>query len=143
MSSYHWNQRLSVGDPDIDHDHQGLFDLVNELASADKTRGFMADIIVRLEQYANEHFAREEALMRSIGYPEYEQHLEKHRAFVEWLESVKTTYRRAAESPFLINDLVHDFLVEWLVDHIMKEDMKYRDYILSRKSTSGNRREEE
>lgn len=134
MSEYKWTDQLSVGDAHIDEDHKELFALINELAAADKAHGYLADIIGKLEKYANDHFSREEVLMREVEFPGFEHHVKEHQAFVEWLDTVKTTYRRAAESPFLISDLVNDFLEKWLVEHIMKEDMKYRDFILSRKA---------
>lgn len=133
MSKYEWNESLSVNNEEVDNEHKGLFELVNELDHADKTRGLLADIIGRLENYANVHFSHEEKLMKEMGFPGYEEHVKKHRAFVEWLDTVKITYRRAAESPFLIGDLVNKFLKEWLVEHIQKEDMKYRDFILGKK----------
>lgn len=134
MSKYEWNEKLSVGNHEIDDDHKGLFSLVSELESADKTRSLMADIIGRLEAYAAEHFSREEDLMKSVGFPGCDDHIKEHESFVEWIKSVKKTYRRAAESPFLLSDLVNDYLKKWLVEHIMTEDMKYRDFIRSKKS---------
>ncbi len=132
MTSFNWKPEYSVGNDAIDNDHKGLFALVSELGEADISGGFLDDILQRLEDYAEGHFAREEALMRKIGYPEYDAHVHEHSAFVEWLETVQKTYRRAAESPFLIGDVVNDFLKEWLVEHILEEDMKYRDFINSK-----------
>ncbi|MDH5360558.1 MAG: bacteriohemerythrin [Gammaproteobacteria bacterium] len=133
MSNFKWTEKLSVGDAEIDEDHKELFDLINKLESADKSRSSMANIIGQLEDYANEHFSREEVLMREVGFPGYSEHVKEHHAFVEWLDTVKKTYSRAAESPFLISDLVNDFLEKWLCEHIMTEDMKYRDFILETK----------
>ncbi len=129
MSFFEWNDKYSVGDAAIDADHKGLFDLIRELENANLTDGYLAEIIGRLEDYAAEHFAREEMLMKSMNYPDFDEHVKKHRAFVEWLETVKTTYRRAAESPFQIGDMVNHFLESWLTNHIMKDDMKYRDFM--------------
>ena len=129
MSTFEWNEKLSVGDAAIDDDHKGLFDLIRELETANLTDGYLTDIISRLEDYAEGHFAREEALMKKMDFPDFDAHVVKHRAFTEWLDTVKTTYRRSAESPFQIGDMVNQFLRNWLVQHIMKEDMKYRDFM--------------
>ncbi|MCB9957489.1 MAG: hemerythrin family protein [Rhodospirillaceae bacterium] len=130
MAKLQWKSEYSVGNAAIDADHQGLFALVRELEDADMTDGFLDTIIWRLEEYAAGHFAREEAMMRKGGYPDLEEHMAGHRAFVEWLDTVKITYRRAAESPFEIGDMVNAFLERWLVEHILEEDMDYRDYIV-------------
>ncbi len=132
MSEYKWTTALSVGDPEIDNDHQELFALVDEMVDADLSDSFLLGIIGRLEKYTEYHFAREEDYMRENGYPGLAEHIEKHKLFVEWLKTVEQTYRRAAESPFQIADLVNDFLGTWLVEHIMHEDMQYRDFIVQR-----------
>lgn len=134
MAKHQWRQELSVGHDAIDDDHRHLFELLAELESRDLSGGFPADVIARLEDYAEHHFAREEELMRRVEYPDYDAHVAKHRLFIEWLETVKATYRRAAESPYEIGEMVNDFLGRWLTEHIEHEDMKYRDFILSRRA---------
>ncbi len=67
--------------------------------------------------------------MREIGFTNIEEHIAGHHAFIEWLDTVKTTYRRAAESPFLIGDMVNKFLEGWLIKHILEDDMMYCDYV--------------
>jgi hemerythrin len=129
MNDFTWDETLRIGDPEIDADHQGLFALVDELEHGRKGETDLANIIARLEVYAEEHFAREEELMKKIGFPGMEAHIAEHRKFEEWLDTVKATYRRAAESPFLLADTVNQFLEQWLVNHIMKEDMKYKDFM--------------
>ncbi|MGB0696520.1 MAG: bacteriohemerythrin [Rhodospirillaceae bacterium] len=126
-----WIEAYRVGHPVVDADHQGLFALINELDQADITDGLLGEILNRLEDYAKNHFAREEELMRQGGYPDLEEHMKGHRNFEEWVHTVKATYRRAAESPFQISDLVNGFLQDWLVHHILEEDMAYRDFVLT------------
>ena len=130
METLDWKPEYSVGHPAIDADHKGLFALVRELREADMSDGLLTSILGRLEAYAEGHFAREEAMMRTGGYPDLDEHMAKHRVFVEWLDSVKKTYHRAAESPFQVGEAVNDFLQRWLVEHILEEDMQYRDYVV-------------
>lgn len=132
MSEYKWTSALSVGEDDIDHDHQELFSLLDALADADLSDSFLLGLIGRLEKYTEYHFSREEEFMRDHDYPELEDHIEKHKMFVEWIKTVEFTYRRVAESPFQIADLVNEYLGNWLTEHIMVEDMKYRDFILEK-----------
>lgn len=134
MAEFQWTEAFSVGNGAIDADHQGLFALVAELQAADPGHVDLAEIIGRLEAYAAGHFAREEELMRNVGYPDYDAHLEEHESFTEWIHTVKRTYRLAAESPFHIGNAVNKHLADWLVNHIMKEDMKYRDFIVAQKA---------
>lgn len=135
MNTFKWTENLSVGNKQIDEDHQGLFKLINDLQSADLTRSYLTEIINQLEDYTHEHFSREEELMQEVGFPGFEEHIKEHHMFIEWLDTVKKTYQRSAESAFLVNDLVNNFLNDWLTKHILQEDMKYRDFILSKKSS--------
>jgi hemerythrin len=129
MSRFEWKDDYSVGHPGIDADHQGLFQLIRELEEADMTDGLLGQILARLEDYAKVHFTREEGLMKRGGFPDFDAHVKQHRIFEEWLKTVKTTYRRASESPFQVGDLVNAFLENWLVKHIMEEDMAYREFV--------------
>lgn len=134
MNNYEWDESLSVGNKSIDDDHKGLFSLIAQLESAEMSSTYMADIIGQLELYAKEHFSREEDMMKKVGFPGFDEHIKEHQLFNEWIKTVKTTYRRSAESPFLIADLVIAFLKKWLPEHIMVEDMKYRDFIINSKN---------
>ncbi|MCP5367738.1 MAG: hemerythrin family protein [Hyphomicrobiales bacterium] len=129
MSTFQWTEDLRVGDAGVDRDHQGLFALVRELEDSDRGARFMAGIIGRLEDYAAGHFAREEELMRRLEYPEIKAHMAQHRSFVEWVDTVKATYQRSAESPFYLADQVNEFLEKWLVNHIRKSDMDYKKFM--------------
>ncbi|WP_029009677.1 bacteriohemerythrin [Azospirillum halopraeferens] len=129
MSTYEWRPDMSVGVPDIDAEHRELFRLLHTLEQADVAENVLSDIIARLEHYARDHFAHEEELMRRTGYPGYEEHVQRHRLFVEWLNAVKMSYERSVESSFEIGETVNAFLGRWLDEHVRTEDMRYRDHI--------------
>ncbi len=131
MSSISWSAELSVGDNSIDEDHQELFSLISELEAADISHDYINRILDRLKKYTLEHFSKEEEYMSKHQYPELEAHAREHKMFAEWLETVRSTYARFPQSPFVIGDLVNDYLQKWLRNHILQEDMKYRDYMVS------------
>ena len=130
MTKLEWKPEYSVGNEAIDNDHKALFALVKELDTAGPGSTSLGDIFGRLDDYVQFHFAREEALMERGGYPDLEAHKKEHQEFIDWLEVVKLTYQRASESRFMIGDSVNRFLQDWLIEHIMEEDMKYRDFIV-------------
>lgn len=132
MGNVRWTNALSVGDESIDEDHKGLFALVDELESADMSHDYINSILDRLKKYTNEHFSREEAYMAKVEYPGQKEHMQQHEAFREWLETIRSTYARFPQSPFIIGDAVNGYLQRWLRDHILEEDMRYRDFILQK-----------
>ena len=79
-----WSDALNIGIPEIDSQHQGLVDTINELWEAIVRKAEESDvarILDELQRYVVSHFTAEEALMRVQGYPRFEEHREEHRAF--------------------------------------------------------------
>lgn len=136
MSKTSWSSDLSVGDNSIDDDHKGLFSLIADLNSANMNQDYINYILDRLKRYTRDHFSREEDLMRRVAFPDYEAHQREHKAFIEWLETIRSMYARFPQSPFIISDLVNEYLQRWLRNHILTEDMKYRDFIIETKESA-------
>ena len=136
MNNFIWTGDLSVGDKGIDQDHRGLFALVNELESADMSHDYINSILDRLKRYTIEHFTREEVFMKKMNYPHLDEHMRQHQAFKEWLETIRATYARFPQSPFIIGDSVNSYLQRWLRDHIQNEDMKYRNFMAAQRQHS-------
>lgn len=131
MARFNWKPEYSVGNAKIDEEHKKLFALVQEFENADSNDGLVSGLLGRLESYVEIHFAHEEQMMKEANYPEFDAHVKEHKIFVEWLKTVQKTYQRAAESPFEVGEMVNSFLENWLVKHILEQDMKYRSYLAS------------
>lgn len=112
-----WYDGLSLGHEDIDRQHQGLFDLVNELEEAimqQRSLTILADVVERLNVYAAEHFAAEERLMREHRYPGFAAHQQAHELFIEKVMSFNFM-PDAYEHP---SKELYQFLRTWLIEHI-------------------------
>ncbi|MFC1236555.1 bacteriohemerythrin [Vibrio sp. F74] len=131
--STQWTKDLSVGDEAIDDDHKGLFKLIDELSTANMSHSYINSILDRLKHYTEEHFSKEEVYMKQVNFPGLDEHLAQHRAFEEWLKTIRSMYARFPQSPFIVGDSVNSYLQRWLKEHILEEDMKYRDFIVSHK----------
>ncbi len=116
----------------IDQEHARLFELAQETHDLlyndflqDKSDSLL-HLISELINYTRTHFSHEEEYQKSIGYAELKQHAAQHRAFEERLMAVDLD---ALENDFeRQNDAVEsllNFLVTWLVNHILEVDMKY------------------
>lgn len=123
-----WQAGYETGITVLDEDHRRLVGLINDLDSA-LTGGSPTDpirmgmIIDALVDYTRYHFTREEGLMASAGYVAREDHGRAHAAFARFLTDMAgawflTPDRRSAER-------LRDLLGEWLIEHILVEDMKY------------------
>ncbi len=125
-----WTPDLSVGNDAIDDDHKGLFNLIASLDDADMSRTYINSILDQLKRYTEGHFSREEQHMKKIGYPHMAEHLEQHKQFVEWLKTIRKMYAHFPQSPYVVGDSVNSYLNRWLKEHILQEDMKYRDFLI-------------
>lgn len=128
MNLIEWNSNYSVGIEKFDNEHKKLIELINKLNDAMKngrSREVLNDIISSLIKYAQTHFKSEEDFFKSSAYPEAQAHSNFHKAFV-----LKVT---DFEKRFKLNQVglgvdVMNFLKDWLINHIQKEDKKYSSY---------------
>ena len=130
MTRYEWSEEFSVGLRLIDNDHRGLFDAMNDLQDAVEHRRGEAEIghtITYLIRYVQEHFEREERLMREYGYPEVAEHKNKHRKLNRQMFAVQKLYE--ADHNLVDLEKLVEFLRGWLIRHVLGSDMDYAPYL--------------
>jgi diguanylate cyclase (GGDEF)-like protein/hemerythrin-like metal-binding protein len=126
MSEFKWDEGLSVGVDEIDNDHKMLLSIIAELSDAieeNHESDVIKDVFVKLESYVQLHFKREEALMRQCGYRELEAHISSHKQFVNKIPELRSELLNA-DTVEVARD-VYLFLVDWLLNHIVVDDMEY------------------
>lgn len=124
MAFFHWNTRLETGNSRVDEQHKRLFSLTNRISEAVGGQAPLpevSDLVAELVEYAQVHFSDEEKLMATSSLPFEAQgrHIAAHRNFIERVGVIaaKTDLSQTqATGEFL------DFLVNWLVTHILKMD---------------------
>jgi hemerythrin-like metal-binding protein len=126
-----WDESMETGDLLVDSQHQGLVALFNEMVAADQhveRATSVSDVLERLTEYVVVHFAAEEAMMASFGYPPdvAEAHKREHRALTERTRELVLSYR-AGEIETVI-PLV-DFLKAWLSGHIEESDRRLVEHV--------------
>lgn len=135
---FEWTEGLSVGLASVDRQHKELMMRANELLMAIREhRGFqeIRSFIDYLECYINEHFQDEEKLMAANDYPKLSCHHEIHHNFKVEFKSIKAKFLKNPNATITLLLLQHD-VCDWIVNHIMKEDKLYADFIRTKKYTS-------
>ena len=130
MYKVEWDNSLSVGVEAIDNDHKDLIELINKLFEAINTQysnEILEEAFASLNHYVKDHFTHEEALMKKYQYPNLEEHILLHQGFVNELPKMKEKLFSAGSYKTALN--VYQFLADWLINHIIKEDLKYTQYI--------------
>lgn len=124
-----WSPMLSVGIDSIDSQHRVLLAYINQL-SATIARGqsaaALAEVIVGLESYTRLHFRHEERLFALYHWVEHEDHEHGHRHFEGQLRAFRE--RLDSGDDALARDVMR-FLIAWLAEHILEEDMAYSAHL--------------
>lgn len=124
-----WREQLSVGNDLLDADHKHLIGVINqaELSLKSKNMPALTAVLENLASYGKIHFAREELVATAVGYPHVAQMHESHEALILRLNQVKQ------ETGDKLSDEACEhfvaFLRDWLVTHVIKEDMKMKPYL--------------
>lgn len=127
MPFVEWDPNLALGHPDIDRQHQGLFEAFNRLheaTSSGKRDECSLNCLGEITRYVQEHFRDEEALMFQAGYPDLPSHKEKHRLF----EEKTTNYTTSCELGYAPYTDMLEFLRDWLKTHIGSSDLAFIRY---------------
>ncbi len=124
-----WSDGLSVCIPEIDAEHRHFIQLINELNEAIIARMDMEEIKRRMQAILDDavaHFAHEEALFKEWGYPQAEQHALKHAQAIQFFRKIMEGFEHdGTEYEWIEAGLK---IKQVLVEHLLAEDMKYRDY---------------
>jgi hemerythrin len=129
-----WNDKLAVGIDAIDNQHKELFKRINNLVNAIKQHRCKDEIdgtIKFLEDYARVHFSEEEKHMRETRYAGYEEQRREHRKYLAALAELKAQARqpRVQGSSYDLSATTNQVVVDWIVAHIMKVDMKFGEHL--------------
>jgi hemerythrin len=80
MALLQWQDRYSVGNEAVDHEHKELIDLINHLA---ETKLEHATFFGDLHRAISAHFALEERFMRERGYDQFGSHKADHERLLD------------------------------------------------------------
>ena len=88
---YEFTEDCMIHIPQIDEEHRKLFQIINDALSLVKTTedisGIAQSLLLHLKDYANTHFAHEEAYMEQIHDPELPLQKKEHAEFAEKIGS--------------------------------------------------------
>lgn len=121
-----WQDSYRIGIPEIDKQHQQLFNILEYLEKNIEQRhlGKGLEALTALIDYTTYHFSAEEAIHMASGYPARLQHQETHNGFLSQILPHKTpgiidlsTLEELAQS-----------LSQWILDHVLEDDVAFAAY---------------
>lgn len=124
-----WEDGYKIGNGEMDAQHLILFALLNQLdvnINADKADECVGDILSALGGYITYHFAHEEKLMETVGYPGVAEHKLKH---IEFVAEIARLRENSGGDQLKAALKIRGFVLEWLLGHILEVDAEYAQYI--------------
>ncbi len=134
-----WSSDFNVGEDKIDSQHKELFThsvmLLNAVESG--VWGSKIDSIISfLENYVVEHFETEEKYMMDNNYPFIEHQKEQHQNFIKSFEVFKSEIKSNKKSKIFLMFRIQTILIDWIINHTMKEDRHFVKYISDNASST-------
>ncbi|MDF2630881.1 MAG: hypothetical protein K0R39_4712 [Symbiobacteriaceae bacterium] len=133
-----WTEALAVGIDDIDTQHKELFRQADRLLEASQKGIGMEELnrtLTFLGKYVIDHFGTEERYMDRFDYPAARIHKKEHADFVaEFVKTKEKIDREGASLAVLFQ--MQKRIVEWLNNHIRKEDKALGVYLKTKLVTT-------
>lgn len=126
MGLFRWETKYSVGNIEMDNHHQRLFQIINSLHEAmleGNSKRILEEIFTQLIDYTQFHFSAEEEYMKAMSYPQLLEHQVQHTAFINRVIEYRDDFV-AGNSNLSLQ--VMNFLRDWLINHILGSDKKYK-----------------
>lgn len=125
-----WREQLSVGNDLIDADHRLLIGIINLAEQSLKTRNKagLTTVLDSLFAYSKVHFANEEKIASAVGYADVAHLHGSHEALLTRLTEMNQEV--GEELTDSTSERFGVFLREWLINHVIKEDMKMKPLLL-------------
>lgn len=135
-----WGDHLKVDQPQIDAQHEGIFNLAMEIADQWFGHGDLERIRALAEKLAKVlegHFRYEETQLAEVGYPGLEEHKAEHQIMLEELQVIRDRLENMGHGTAqkLPGFIVNNFVLGLTVGHIGTSDMEYCAF--ARKAAEG------
>jgi len=139
MTQIRWQKVFDTGIPEVDEQHKKLVAMINQLEDSNAAGGDAVDheiglVLRKLVDYTQYHFSEEERIMDEIMFIDRGRHAEKHKKLVFQVAAILKKLK--AGGTVDIYELM-SFLRDWLLDHIVLEDVKIGDAYREWHQTSG------
>lgn len=130
---FKWKDEYSCNITKVDEQHKRLFEYGNQLYNVISLKdGYdhyddLMNTLEELKAYTIYHFAYEEELMERYGFAELEKQKIEHNDFINKIVQLNSSDIDENQKKFSIEMLV--FVADWIENHILKSDLKYKDYL--------------
>lgn len=127
-----WKDAYCVNIREIDKQHKRMFEIGRQIADlvlSKETPGRndeILDILRKLRDYTIYHFGYEESIMEQFGYMEFDLHKTEHVFLAKKLQRLQN--KESELNQKIATAELIAFVSDWICDHILKSDMRYKEF---------------
>lgn len=125
MALIEWRKDYETGIREVDHEHQELVEIINELheqigagASRDTISSFLGEVFAKISA----HFALEETVMRKHDYDEYADHKADHEKLLDDLRDIMDEFEAGTGTDY--KQALAGAVRDWFVNHFKTKDAR-------------------
>jgi hemerythrin len=121
-----WDDSFSVNHTTMDDDHKQLVQMIgtlHEAMKAGQSKTVLERLVTKLNDYAQNHFSREEKYLTEKKHPDVDTQKQQHKVFLDKIAEFKRNFERGQT---VVAATMLPFINEWFLNHVMKIDMKYK-----------------
>lgn len=128
MALIEWKDEYKTGITDVDHEHQELIALINDLYDGMKTGGthVVLDFLGEIFAHVSAHFALEEKIMRKYNYDHYAEHKADHEKLLDDLRDIMDAYE---ENAYFSDEEFSKTVERWFSEHFRTRDARLHKHL--------------
>lgn len=129
---FYWSKKFFTGVAEIDYQHFKIVNYINDLYQKflnNTSYSEMMSVLTELGAFAAEHFKYEEVLMEKYDYSRIKAHKVQH---TKLLDDLGNFVEKLNSKDAQIDESFISFLKDWLINHILYEDMQYSPFFKSK-----------
>jgi hemerythrin len=125
-----------MGIKELDEQHKKMFELggrISQLVFDNSTKDYLDEImsiLKKLREYTKYHLMYEEEHMKLNEYVHQHTHTIHHSHLTERIERIEDKVISSKQKETLMEMI--NFIYDWISKHILKEDMKYKEFLKTR-----------
>lgn len=125
MALIEWRDEFNTGVAEVDHEHQELIGMINDLhgqlqggADRDAIAEFLGEVFAKISA----HFALEETVMRKHRYDEYQAHKSEHEALLDDIRDIMDDYEAGTYED--AGQALATTVRDWFINHFKTKDAR-------------------
>ena len=129
MRRIEWSTSLEIGAEEIDDDHRRLVALMQKVESAIE-QGNHPLCRITIQTFidaASDHFAKEEAFLARIGFPDIDDHKFYHLSLLTRANELQRTCDTGVSEPHA--RICYDQVAGFLIDDVIRGDLGIKEFL--------------